>query len=205
MKEYRKNSIGREVIEWILYIVAAFVIASLIQSEVFALTEVNMESMRTTLTPGDKLIMNKLAYRWNEPKKGDIIIFLKDEPEVGFSGRLSVYLSDVSKKLNGEFRRNRLIKRVIAVAGDKIEIRDNTVYVNDKEAIEPFARIDPDENKVVNGVMEATVVPKGKIFVMGDNRGKSMDSRSFGFVDLTWVEGKAVFRILPLSVIGAVK
>jgi len=75
----KKVNLARELIEWILYIAAAFVLASLIQSEVFALTEVNMSSMETTLIPRDKLMMNKLAYRFEEPKRGDILIFLKDE------------------------------------------------------------------------------------------------------------------------------
>ena len=86
-----KNSIVRELLEWVAYIVAAFLLASLIQSEVFALTEVNMSSMETTLMPHDKLVMNKLAYRFDEPERGDILIFLKDEPADGFVRRLSIY------------------------------------------------------------------------------------------------------------------
>ena len=69
----KSKSIIREISEWVLLIVAAFFIASLIQSELFALTEVNMESMMETLEPGDKLIMNKLAYNFDEPQRGDII------------------------------------------------------------------------------------------------------------------------------------
>ena len=66
----KSKSIIREISEWVLLIVAAFFIASLIQSELFALTEVNMESMMETLEPGDKLIMNKLAYNFDEPQRG---------------------------------------------------------------------------------------------------------------------------------------
>ncbi len=198
----RKNRFLRELAEWILYILAAFVLASLIQSEVFALTEVNMSSMETTLIEHDKLVMNKLAYRFSEPVKGDILIFLKDEQADGFVRRFEIYLSDVAMKTRGEFRRNRLIKRVIAVPGDTLEIRDNQVIVNGEVQKEPFARIDPDENRVVNGELALVTIPEGKIFVMGDNRGKSMDSRSFGVVDISSVEGKAVFRVMPFSKFG---
>jgi len=198
----RKNSFFREVAEWVLYILAAFILASLIQSEVFALTEVNMSSMVSTLIEHDKLVMNKLAYRLSDPARGDILIFLKDEQADGFIRRISIYTSDVSMKLKGEFRRNRLIKRVIALPGDTIEIRDNQVIVNGEIQAEPYARIDPDENRVVNGELALQTVPAGKIFVMGDNRGKSMDSRSFGFVDITSVEGKAVFRVMPFEKFG---
>ena len=198
----KKNSVMRELMEWVLYILMAFVLASLIQSEVFALTEVNMSSMENTLLPKDKLVMNKLAYRFSEPLDGDILIFLKDESADGFARRISIYLSDVSMKLHGEFGRNRLIKRVIAVPGDTLEIRDNQVIVNGKVLNEPYTRIDPDVNQVVNGELAPITIPVGKIFVMGDNRGKSMDSRSFGLVDITSVEGKAVFRVMPISKIG---
>lgn len=198
-----KKSIAREVLEWVLLIVAAFLIASVIQSELFALTEVNMESMLGTLEPGDKLIMNKLAYSFDEPKRGDIIIFLRDEPVNGIIGRVSIYMSDISKKLKKDFRRNRLIKRVIGVPGDTIEIQDNVLYVNGEAQTEEYARIDPFENIVVNKELEKTVVLPGELFVLGDNRGQSLDSRNFGKIDQSWVEGKAIFRVMPLKKFGS--
>lgn len=200
--EQKRKSIIREIFEWILLIVVAFLIASLIQSELIALTEVNMTSMMDTLEQGDKLIMNKLAYVSGEPQRGDIIIFLRNEPVNGFMGRLNIYISDVALKLKGDFRRNRLIKRVIGIPGDKIEIRDNVLYLNDEPVTEDYARIDPDLGIVANGDMEPVVVQEGELFVMGDNRGQSLDSRSFGVIEMDWVEGKAIFRILPFAKFG---
>ena len=162
-----------------------------------------MESMMETLEPGDKLIMNKLAYNFNEPKRGDIIIFLRDEPVNGIIGRASIYISDLSLKLNKDFRRNRLIKRVIGIPGDTIEIQDNILYVNGEAQIEKYARIDPFENIVLNNELEKTVVLPGELFVMGDNRGQSLDSRSFGKIDQSWVEGKAILRVMPLNKFGS--
>lgn len=193
----------REISEWILLIVVAFLIASVIQSELFALTEVNMESMVDTLEPGDKLIMNKLAYCFSEPKRGDIIIFLRNEPINGIIGRASIYIDDISLKLKKEYRRNRLIKRVIGIPGDTVEIRDNILYVNGEAQDEPYARIDPVENKVLNRELEKTVVLPGELFVLGDNRGQSLDSRNFGKIDQSWVEGKAIFRVMPLKKLGS--
>ena len=205
MEQQKKKSIGKEILEWVMLIITAFLIASLIQSELFALTEVNMTSMMDTLVQGDKLIMNKLAYISSEPQRGDIIIFLRDEPVNGVIGRLRIYISAVALKLKGDFRRNRLIKRVIGVPGDKVEIRDNVLYVNDVPMEEEYARIDPELGIVANGNMEPVVVQEGELFVMGDNRGQSMDSRSFGVIDMDWVEGKAIFRILPLSKFGRIE
>lgn len=202
--EKKKKSFIREIFEWVILIFSAFLIASVIQSELFALTEVNMSSMMETLVQGDKLIMNKLAYTMQEPERGDIIIFLRDEPVDGILGRISIYTSDIAMKLKGEFRRNRLIKRVIGIPGDTVEIRDNVLYVNGVEQTEPYARIDPFENIVANGNMGKIEVQPGELFVLGDNRGESLDSRSFGVIRRDWVEGKAIFRILPFNKIGSI-
>jgi len=202
--EKKKRNILREIAEWIFLIFMAFLITSIIQSELFALTEVNMESMVGTLEPGDKLIMSKLAYTFSEPERGDIIIFLRNEPIGGVIGRASIFINDISLKLHKQFRRNRLIKRVIAVPGDTVEIRDNILYVNGEPQNEPYARVDPLENTVLNGELEKTLVLPGELFVMGDNRGQSLDSRSFGKIDMSWVEGKAVFRVMPLAKFGSI-
>ena len=98
-KRQKKKSIGREILEWVLLILAAFLITSIIQSELYAITEVNMTSMMDTLVQGDKLIMSKLAYVTGEPQRGDIIIFLKNEPIGGAIGRIGIYISDVAMKL----------------------------------------------------------------------------------------------------------
>ncbi|NLW02627.1 MAG: signal peptidase I [Clostridiaceae bacterium] len=204
-KRQKKKSIGREILEWVLLILAAFLITSIIQSELYAITEVNMTSMMDTLVQGDKLIMSKLAYVTGEPQRGDIIIFLKNEPIGGAIGRIGIYISDVAMKLRGDFRRNRLIKRVIGIPGDKVEIRNNVLYINDEPITEDYARIEPELGMVLNGSMDPVVVKKGQLFVMGDNRGQSMDSRNFGVIETEWVEGKAIFRILPFHKFGKIE
>jgi len=205
LEQQKTKGALREILEWVGLVLTALLIASVIQSELFALTEVNMSSMRDTLTPGDKLIMNKLSYIASEPKKGDIIIFLKDEPVDGILGRAYIYITDIAKKFNGQYRSNRLIKRVIGVPGDEIEIVDNVLYVNGEEYKEDYVRIDPRKGYVYNGEMEKITVPEGKLFVLGDNRGESSDSRDFGVIDMSWVEGKAIFRVFPFEKFGTIK
>ena len=101
-------------------------------------------------------------------------------------------------KFSGKNRRNRFIKRIIGVPGDEIDIQDAKVYVNDILLDEVYIKGDTIQRIVEYPV----IVPKGKLFVMGDNRENSNDSRSFGFVDYNSIEGKALVRFWPLDKLG---
>ncbi|MBP7175950.1 MAG: signal peptidase I [Thermoclostridium sp.] len=198
-KELNKElNIGREILEWFLYFLSAVIIASLLQSQLYALTTVHQSSMQNTLFEGHMLVMDKLSYQFSEPKKGDIIVFVKNEDTKGFIKRYQVFLKDVQLRFHNDFRSNRLIKRVIALAGDKVDIRNGAVYVNDILLDEPYVK-----GSTPGMALEYPIeVPEGYIFVMGDNRENSLDSRSFGPISLNSVEGKAVFRIFPFNKIG---
>ena len=115
MPEEEKINIGKEILEWIIYFVAAALVASFLQSQLYALTTVHQSSMQNTFYEGHTLIMNKLSYQYSEPKAGDIIIFLKGENTKGFLNKYKVFFKDIELRFNNSFRTNRLIKRVIAV------------------------------------------------------------------------------------------
>lgn len=198
MPEEKKMNIGREILEWVLYFLSAVVIASLLQSQLYALTTVHQSSMQNTLFEGHMLIMDKLSYQFSEPKPGDIIVFVMNEDTKGFIKRYQVFFKDVQLRFQRDFRTNRLIKRVIAVAGDTVDIRDGQVYVNGELLDEPYVK----GTTPGMALDYPFVVPEGHLFVMGDNRENSKDSRTFGPISLNSVEGKAVFRIYPFSKIG---
>lgn len=199
MPEEQKLNIGKEILEWIAYFLSAIIIASLLQSQLYALTTVHQSSMQNTLFEGHMLIMDKLSYQFSEPKKGDIIVFVRNEDTKGFIKRYQVFFKDVQLRFQKDFRTNRLIKRVIALAGDTVDIRNGQVYVNDILLDEPYVKgVTP----TMGGVEFPLTVPEESVFVMGDNRENSLDSRNFGPVDLKSIEGKAIFRVLPLSKIG---
>lgn len=195
MKKRKEKNISKEIREWTLHLVIAFVIVLVLTSEVFALTEVRGSSMENTFIEGEKIYIDKISYNFSDPESGDTIVFLEGEINEGIKDRVLTVLEDVKMKFEGNPRRNRYIKRVIGIPGDKIEIKDGKVYVNDKLLEEPYIK-----GTTVKKTLEYPVtVPQGKLFVMGDNRENSNDSRSFGFVDYRSVEGKVTYKILAIS------
>jgi signal peptidase I len=198
MADEQKANVIKEIIEWILYFVSAVLVASFIQSQLFAFTTVHQSSMQDTLSEGHMLIMDKISYSFSEPKAGDIIVFVNGENTKGFTNKYKIFIRDVKLRFKKDYRTNRLIKRVVAVAGDKVDISDGNLYINDVLQNEPYVKgITPGLS-----LSYPLTVPEGHVFVMGDNRENSMDSRSFGPISIDSIEGKAVFRVFPLSKIG---
>lgn len=165
----------KELKEWALTLGVAVAASLLIQNYAVAQTVVRNVSMQDTLVVGQRLIEDKLSYRFVEPKRGDIVI------------------------INGPESELRLVKRVVAVAGDTIEIKDGRLVLNGIPQQEPYAK----GRTLPLGMELPYTVPEGHVFVMGDNREHSMDSREFGPVALSSLEGRAVFRLWPLSQFGA--
>jgi signal peptidase I len=133
------------------------------------------ESMVPTLQVGDRVLVNKFIYRFTEPERRDIVVFKSVEG-------------------GGE----DLIKRVVGVPGDKISVRGGKLLVNGERQREPYVnRRFPDRSFAAS-----TTVPKGHVFVMGDNRANSRDSRYFGPVPNKKIEGEAFLRFWPPDRIG---
>ena len=174
------DKLKKEIIDWIKTIGISLVLAFLIV-QVVKPTIVSGESMYPTLNNKDYLILNRLSYKFGDVKEGDIIVFKTD-----------------LKQDNGKDK--DLIKRVIATGGDHLVIKDSKVYVNDKLLNEPYI-----DNAYTSGDIDI-VIPKGKVFVMGDNRENSKDSRSedVGLVDENDILGEVMIRLFPLNKIGSV-
>jgi len=195
-----KKSVMRELLEWTGSILGAVVFALLIHSFAFAQSEVRMSSMEDTLVQGQRVIEYKLGYYLTRPQRGDIIILNREK---GNKGLADVFLSNVKEMYEGLLgiqNDDHLIKRVIGIPGDLIDIRDGYLYINGVQQSEPYIKGQTDSKEME---VPATV-PPGSVFVMGDNREVSLDSRSFGFVRYDQVEGKAVFRIWPLDKFGKI-
>ena len=180
-----KKSVGREILEWIACILVALIITFILRNFVFTLVRVDGTSMVPTLEHGERLVMVRLGY---EPEKGDIVIVDPDIPN-GAGGKGAMF-----------------IKRIIGMPGDTIQLEANanssvTLYVNGEAQEEAYISSTFYGQNIGTG--EYTV-PEGHVFVMGDNRPNSRDSRdgSVGFIPYDHVLGEAVFRIWPMSRIG---
>ncbi|MDX1358206.1 MAG: signal peptidase I [Clostridia bacterium] len=183
-----------ELISLAVVFIAALFLGFLLNSEVFTIAEVSNVSMEDTLIEGEKIYINKLAYVNDIPDRGDIVVFLRGETINGFFGRFKITMEDLVLRFSPDTRSNRLIKRVVGLPGDIIEIKNEKVYLNYIELPESYVKGITKPYRASGKI----TVPEGKIFVMGDNRTLSNDSRDFGFVDIGSLEGKASFRYSPL-------
>ena len=194
-KSKKKNSVGREVFEWIMVIVVALLISMIIKAFIFSTYKVNMVSMENTLSEGHNVIVYKTGYFLNDPKHEDIIVFMHDE------GQFKSLFKYLPVRNPGEVD---YIKRVIGLPGDQIDIRDGYVYrklVGDTD----FKKLDETYTRGITdskGMQLPFTVPEDKLFVMGDNREQSLDSREIGPIDRDTVIGQAVLRIWPFSKFG---
>jgi signal peptidase I len=139
------------------------------------------KSMVPTLEVGDRVFVNKFIYRFHPPERHDIIVFESDEGST-------------------EGGQEDLIKRVVGLPGDEISVQDGTLFVNGERQEEPYVNKQfPDTSS-----FGPTVVPEGKVFVMGDNRADSRDSRYIGPVPLENIEGEAFMIFWPPGDIGLI-
>ena len=166
------SSLGEEVKDWLVAIVVAVVLAFVIRQFIVELYVVDGPSMRPTLQSRERLVVNKFIYRFRPPEKGEVLVFQ--------------YPRDPSRDF---------IKRVIATPGDTIEIREGRVLVNDQLLTEDYIL------EKTRSEYPKSTVPEGRIFVMGDNRNNSEDSRfaDVGFVPYDLIKGKAILVFWPIS------
>lgn len=206
---------AKDIIEWIVCIIVAFVLALLIRYFVGTPTIVKQPSMMDTLQPNQRLILNRISRTINEmPERGDIITFESPDinPENYDPNNVVAQYSYSPSNWFGDFvyyfleiNKESYIKRVIALPGEHLEIKDEKVYINGEELNEPYLKEGVttkinDKNPYCN-----LIVPENCVFVMGDNRDHSTDSRAFGCIPLEKIEGKVWIRFWPLNLFGKVE
>lgn len=188
-EEPKKKSAVKEIMDWIISIATALLAVALLNMFVFVQVVVDGNSMYPTLHNGDRLIASRFLYT---PEAGDIVVV---EP----------YLSEGTVKGKLMFGRTLYIKRVIATEGQTIDLNGGKVYINGELLKEDY--IADDVKTLQYSTPLPLTVPENCVFVMGDNRENSKDSRdrTVGIIRNEQVVGKAVLRLLPVKDFGVVK
>ena len=204
----------KEILEWVYCIIIALVLAMLFRYFIGTPTIVKQESMYPTLIQDQRLWLS----RWGRttktlPSRGEIITF--EEPdklrytssEIDSSNPVAQYEEKSGMKWFIEnfleIGKRSYIKRVIALPGEHVQIKDGKVYINDEELDEPYLQ-DGVVTDITGVSFDDFVVPENCVFAMGDNRNHSTDCREFGCIPLEKIESTVVIRIWPLSEWGKV-
>ena len=181
----------KKAIEWLAVIVGALLVAFLIKTFLMQAYYIPSSSMTPALQVGDRVLVNKLSYEFGEVSRGDLVVFKRTEVDTG--------------------NKTDLIKRVIATEGELLEISGGEIFITEKGGKDRKLLVEPylAEGVTTQGFAfeglcpeseaNTCLVPENSIFVMGDNRSGSRDSRYFGPVDIDDIVGRAFIRIWPLG------
>ncbi len=169
----RSKALVREALGWLSTLFIAGVLAFLVSTFLLVSNEVFSSSMQPTLVEGNRILVSRLAYELGTPVRGEIVIF---EPPVTPASPTPY------------------IKRVIGLAGEQLDIANGKVFINNQELLEPYAK---GETRAIRWVH--LLIPPGTVFLMGDNRENSYDSRSFGPVPVSSLQGRAILRYWPIN------
>jgi len=183
MKKHTKKNKGI-VREYVESIIIAVILALFVREFIVQAFKIPTGSMKPTLNEDNRIFVNKYIYRFKDPERGDIVVFK--------------YPEDTKKDF---------IKRLIAVGGETVEIKDGNILINGKVIEEPksISSIFYYNRSEYGGMGQKITVPKDSFYMLGDNSGSSRDSRYWGFVPRKYIIGKAFFRYWPLGAIGKVK
>lgn len=179
----RMSKGARSTIEWIVVIGAALIVALFVRTFLLAAFYIPSESMESTLNIGDRVLVNKLSYHLHDVHRGDVVVFKRPPGE-----------SDATIK--------DLIKRVVALPGETVSCQNQKIVIDGKILDEPYLDAGVAPCGVGSCELKTQTIPAKFIWVMGDNRGASQDSRCFGPIAQNLLVGRAFVRVWPLSHLG---
>lgn len=209
------NKKTKDLLEWLYCIIMAIILALIVRYYIGTPTIVQNVSMNPTLIQDQRLWLNRWGRTTKKlPERGDIITFEAPSKtklnynEVDIANPIAKYEKEPQGLWNKfsyyvlEMKKESYIKRVIAVPGEHVEIKNGNVYINGKELQEEYLQ----EGITTNGKNFSNfIVPENCVFAMGDNREHSTDCRDFGCIPLEKIESKVLIRIWPLNLWGKVK
>lgn len=207
MKQMLKNKVLNEILEWVICFVIAYVIYICINYFFGTIAGIKQTSMYPTAKDGERVIVGRRILYNKELKRGDIVTLVAPDEELEQSDIYAPYIERTGLDWFIynilEIGKKSYVKRIIAVGGDTIKItEEGTVYLNGEELQEDY--LAEGVTTPILGDYYELQVPKGYVYVMGDNRSASKDSREFGVVPLDKIEGKVLLRIWPLNKVGEI-
>jgi len=176
-EEDPRPSFLRNVVEWVVIAGGALLVAFVIKTFLLQAFYIPSLSMAPTLKINDRVLVNKLSYDLHEVNRGDLVVF--------------------ESPANEGSATKDLIKRVVGLSGDTVESRDGRMVVNGEVLDEPYL-----EDGVTTGPLEKVTIPPNHVWVMGDNRSNSRDSRFFGAIPESLIIGRAFVRVWPVTALG---
>jgi signal peptidase I len=189
--------------ETVVLVALAVLLAVVFKTFLVAAFYIPSGSMESTLNISDRVLVEKVSYRFGDVQRGDVVVFVHDEPGLqptGPGNPVTGFFSSLGQAIGVVPPSDRdFIKRVVGVPGDTITCRDGKLIRNRRQVVEPY--LDPGTTTEGCSNKPTTVGP-GELYVMGDNRGNSQDSRSFGVIQRSDVVGRAFVRIWPLNHTG---
>lgn len=190
------NSLRRGLAELPILALIALVVAFLLKTFVAQAYYIPSSSMEPQLHIGDRVVVSKLSYDLHDPNRGDIIVFPSPEDHsVDHSAWPIRVIRGIFEGVGlAEPEKEILIKRVIGLPGERVEAHDGHVFIDGRQLVEPYL-----PKNVATEQFGPTTVPSGDLFVMGDNRGNSRDSRYIGAIKESDVIGRAIIKVWPLG------
>lgn len=191
-----RSRLPGSVVELAVLAGVAVVVAVVIKTFMAQAFYIPSQSMVPQLKVNDRVVVSKLAYRFHLPRRGDIIVFdappSEQAPRLGDHNAVAQAIRSVGEAIGVLQVKTEFIKRVIALPGETVEGRDGHVYVNGEFLYEPYL-----PRGILTSSFGPVKVPAGQLWVMGDNRDDSRDSRFFGPIPRSKVVGRTVWRVWP--------
>ncbi|MCL2860574.1 MAG: signal peptidase I [Oscillospiraceae bacterium] len=211
--ENKTDKIIIKILSWLIFLILAVAVALLVKYYIITPRIVEQESMLPTLQPGQRLILDRWFVTQNKDyTRGMIVTFeapsiMNFNEKIDYSNPVAIYNKTNYSFFDGfihyvlEAEKTTYIKRIIGLPGEHVNISNGKVYINGNLLNEPY--LTPGTETLATGyTFSDVIVPAGYVFVMGDNRTKSADSRNFGCIPISRLEGKIVFSFWPLNTWG---
>jgi signal peptidase I len=205
----RRHNARRNAIEWIIVVAGALIVAVVIKTFLFQAFYIPSVSMEPTLKVGDRVLVNKLSYKLHDVHHSDIVVFERPSTDPQTVESCDGKQVTIKPQKNAE-EVHDLIKRVIAVGGETVEVRPvngvGKVFVNGAQIDEPYlaANTSTPAFDSLAFPTQCIRVPKDEVFVLGDNRMNSAASNRFGPIPESLIVGRAFVRVWPIGSIGGI-